>query len=259
MLAHLHPILFDDTCNACYPLPDMVKVHEEWCVLPHGPIEELAENLWRVEGTLKGMDLKRVLIIARRTNGELVIHNAVALDDDAMARIEAWGQPTTLIVPNGYHRLDAPAFQKRYPDAIVLCPEGARKKVAMVVRVDGTYEDFPADDTISFEPLAGVGGVEGVMVVRSEDGVTLVFNDALFNMPHGSGVAGFVFRHITQSTGGPRVSRLFRWLAMKDRKAFRADLERFATWPDLRRIVVSHHETITDDPAGVLREVAASL
>jgi len=87
----------------------------------------------------------------------------------------------------------------------------------------------------------------------------LVFNDAVFNMPHGTGVTGFVFRRVTGSTGGPRVSRLFRWALVSDKAAFRAHLERLAKTPALKHIVVSHHETITIDPAGTLAGVAAAL
>src|SRR5690606_35202999 len=105
----------------------------------------------------------------------------------------------------------------------------------------GSYGDFPGDPTIELHPLAGVKQQEGVMLVRSADGVTLVFNDALFNMPHGRGFSGWILRHITQSSGGPRVSRLFRLAALNDRQAFRADLERLAATPDLRRLIVSHH------------------
>jgi len=98
-----------------------------------------------------------------------------------------------------------------------------------------------------------------VLVVRSPSGSSLVFNDAVFNMPHGRGLSGFVFKHVTKGTGGPRVTRVFRWLAVKDRAAFRAHLERLAETPGLVRIIVSHHESITDDPAGTLRGVAAAL
>lgn len=37
-------------------------------------------------------------------------------------------------------------------------------------------------------------------------------------MPHGKGVMGFIFQHLTQSTGGPRVSRIVRWFLNKDDK-----------------------------------------
>ncbi len=237
----------------------MAKVHQSWRVLPHLDIEELAENLWRVQGSLEGMALKRVMTIARLQDGRLVIHSGIALGDEAMKRLEAWGEPAFILVPNGYHRLDAPAFKKRYPEAKLLCPSGARKAVAKVVEVDGTYQDFPDDPDVRLERLDGIRDAEGAMVIRSEDGHSIVLNDAVFNMPHGKGVTGFIFRHFTQSTGGPRISRVMRWFVIKDAAALRASLERLADTPELRRIIVSHHRVITDDPRGALRAVARTL
>lgn len=230
-----------------------------WKVLPHRPIEKLTENLWRVEGDLEGMPLKRVMTIAKRADGGLVVHNAIALGEAEMREIDAWGKVSFVLVPNGYHRIDAPRFAARYPDAKVLAPSGSRKKVAEVVRVDGTYEDFPGDDAVSLETLHGVAEAEGAMFVRSESGVTLVLNDAVFNMPHVSGFSGFVFKHVTKSSGGPRVSRIARLFLIKDKAALRAHLERLASTKDLQRVIVSHHETITEDPPGKLRAVAATL
>ncbi len=199
----------------------MAKVNEDWRVLRHGPIERLEPNLWSVTGTLQGMSLKRVMTVVRLGDGRVVIHSAIALDEPAMAEIEAWGKPAVLLVPNAYHRLDAPAYLSRYPDLKVYCPRGSRAKVEEVVRVDGDYDDLVGDASMTLEHLDGVRKVEGVVTVRSNSGSTLVFNDAVFNMPHGRGVPGFIFRHITGSTGGPRVTRLFRVMAVKDKAAFR--------------------------------------
>ncbi len=237
----------------------MPKAYDTWTCHAHGPIEKLTDTLWRIEGTLPGMDLKRVMCAVKMADGRLAIHNGIALEEAAIAELEAWGTPALLIVPNGYHRLDAPAYAARYPALRVLCPSGARAKVEEVMTVHGTYADFPDDPTVSIRELAGVKGAEGVMVVRGADGVTLILNDILFNMPHGSGVAGFIFRYITASTGGPRVSRLARWLIIKQQRAVREDLEKLAEIDGLCRIIVSHHQTITDDPAGTLRRVAATL
>jgi len=237
----------------------MPKAHTDWRVLPHLPIEELTGNLWRVQGSLPGMGLKRVMTVAKRADGGLVIHNGIALDDESMARVDAWGAPAFLIVPNAYHRLDAPAFKSRYPGAKILCPRGATKKVGDVVPVDGAYDDFPTDDAVRFERLEGVGDSEGVMIVESDDGATLVFNDMLFNMPHAKGLMGLVFRYVTQSTGGPRFSRLVRMFLIKDKAALRANLERLADLPNLVRIIVSHHRMITDEPSATLRAAAQQL
>ncbi len=237
----------------------MPKAYDHWKVLPHLGLEAVADNLWRLQGSLEGMGLKRVMTVARRADGDLVVHNPIAVDDSTREQLEALGPVAYLVVPNGYHRLDTPAFKQRYPDARVVCPPAARKKVEEVVPVDLTYPDVPPDGSVSFDDVAGVGGLEGVMRVRSSDGVTLVFNDLLFNQPHGHGLTGFIFKHITDSTGGPRVSRVVRWFVMKDRAAFKRELERFADTPALRRVIVSHHRMIDDDAARVLREVAAKL
>lgn len=235
------------------------KAYTRWTVLPHGPIQRLSERLWRVEGSLPSMPLARVMAIARRGDGGLVVHNALAVEDAVLAEVAAWGPIATIIVPNAYHRLDAKVFHDRYPGARVVCPRGARAGVEQVVPVTGSYEDEPPDPAVALETLDGTAGNEGVMLVRDRDGVSLVFNDILFNMPHRPGIQGFVLRWITASSGGPRVSRIARWFLAKDKPALRAHLERLADTPGLRRIVVSHHEVIDRDPARVLRDVAGTL
>ena len=237
----------------------MAKAHTTWTVFPHGPIEKLSERLWRVEGNLPGIDMKRVMTIARRADDSLVIHNGIALEDAAMAELDAWGKVSVIVVPNGYHRLDARVFHERYPEARVVCPEGTRAKVEQVVPVSGSYADVAPDGVVDLETLDGTKQREGAMIVRAKDGVSIVLNDAVFNMPHLAGFTGFVLRRITGSTGGPRVSRLARWLMISDKAAFRAHLERLAALSDLRRIVVSHHLTIDQAPSATLAAVAATL
>jgi hypothetical protein len=220
----------------------MAKTNSEWKVLKHGPIERLAENIWWVQGSLPGMSLKRSMVIVRLNDGRLVIHNGIALDLAAMNEIEGWGTPAFLIVPNGGHRLDAPAYKARYPALKVFCPKGSRARVEEVVRVDGAYEDFPADDTVRFETLHGVADAEGAMIVRSADGETVVLNDALFNMDRKRDPLGFFFTTLLGSAPGPRVSRLAKLLFVKDKKALRQDFGRYAELPSLTRLVVAHEK-----------------
>ncbi|MDQ3370425.1 MAG: hypothetical protein M3680_33815 [Myxococcota bacterium] len=237
----------------------MAKAHTSWRVLPHAPLEKLSDRLWRVEGNLPDIAMKRVMTVARRDDGSLVVHNAIALDAAAMAELDAWGPVAVVVVPNRFHRLDAAVFHERYPQARILCPAGAAAKVAQVVPVSGSYEELGADGAVELQTLAGTREREGAMIVRAGDDTTIVFNDAIFNMPHLAGFTGFVLRRLTGSTGGPRVSRLTRLLVISDRAAFRAHLERLAALPGLRRVIVAHHLTIDHDPADTLRAVAATL
>jgi hypothetical protein len=229
---------------------------DDWKVLPHEPIEKLTENLWRVVGTLPRIPMRRVMTVARLGDGRLVIHSAVAMDEPSMAQLEAWGTPSFLIVPNRWHRMDAPRFKRRYPAIKVLTPPRGRKLVAAVVPVDATSEDF-GDEHVQLDPLAGVGDGEQLLRVRSKDGVTLVLTDCVFNMAR---PRDFLSRTVTTLMGsapGPRVSRLFKAAVIKDRDAFRAELERLAATPQLQRLIVAHDRLATGaDAAAALRQAA---
>lgn len=231
----------------------------DWRVLPHDPIERLEPDLWRVEGALERMPLRRVMTLVRLGDGRLVIHNAMALGDAAMAEIEKWGSPAVLVVPGAYHRLDAAAYVARYSGLEVYCPAGARGRVERVVPVAGGYSDWQ-DDKVTLTHLDGVLEREGVMTVTSDSGsTTLVFNDLIFNMPHGEGIGGLVLRYLTRSTGGPRISRIARWQLVDDDALLRAHLRRLAAVRQLERIIVSHHRTIVGRAEEALMAVAATI
>jgi len=231
-----------------------------WRVLAHGPIEQLAENLWTVTGSLKGMTLKRVMTIVRRKDGTLVVHGAIALDEPRMKQLEGLGEPAYLVVPSQHHRLDAPAYKARYPALRVFAPRGGRKAVESVVAVDGAFEDFPADEVVSLETLHGMKEREGAMVVRSADGTTVILNDAVFNMDKKKDVLGYLFTTLMGSAPGPRVSRLAKLALVSDAAALRSDLERFAEKTDLVRMVVAHEKVAHGtDARAALRTAATYL
>lgn len=220
----------------------MANEKHDWKVLGHGPLEKLADNLWWVQGDLPGMSLKRCMTIARLSDGRLVIYNGISLREPEMKQIEAWGTPAFLIVPSAYHRLDARAYKTRYPQLKVIAPKGAKKKVEDVISVDGTFEDFIADAHVKLEMLAGVKEREGVMIVKSSDGTSLVFNDVVMNMDKKKDFLGYMFTTVMGSAPGPRVSRLVK-LAIVDRQGeFRQELDRLSAIPDLVRVIVAHEK-----------------
>jgi hypothetical protein len=133
----------------------MPKAYSTWTVHPHGSIEKLTDNIWRVVGSMPGPPIPRTMVLVRLRDGRLVVHSAVALDDATMKEIES-------------------------------CR-----------------------------------------------------------------VIGF--------TGPIKLPPITKLLLVKNKGALRADLERLAETPDLRRIVPSHGDVVTSDPAGALRRVAASL
>jgi len=217
-------------------------------------VEKLGANLWSVEGTMPDGKTRRIMTLARMEDGRVVVHNAIALEEPEMKALEAWGAPSFIVVPNAFHRQDAKIWKQRYPEAKVLAPAGAAKGVSAVVKVEGSYDDGVKDAHVRLEHLAGTKDREGVMVVRTGDETTLVFNDAVLNMPPVGGPLGLLLA----PTGRPSVPRIARWMLVKDKNAFRTHVERLAT-PDVKRVIVGHGKPLTVDPSAALRDALTSL
>ncbi len=232
----------------------------DWRVLDHGPIEKLEDNLWAVEGSVPNLPMKRRMTLVRLSDGSVVVHNGISLAEPAQSAIDAWGAVRFIVVPNGWHRLDAGAYAARYPDARVVCPDPAQKRVQKAVRVDGNLSLLPGDPALDHAPLSGSSIQENVLTVRSPRGVTLVFNDTLFNLPKLPGVKGWIYGAIG-STGGPKVTPLLRLVSVRDRVALRANLESLAATPGLTRVIPGHGTAVEGEAAAraVLLTAAASL
>jgi hypothetical protein len=191
----------------------------EWRVLPHGPLVQLHPDLWRVEGALPS-GLVRTTVFARLPDGRVIVHNAMALDEPELAQLDAWGEVAAILVPNAFHREDCRIFQQRYPEARVYAPRAAGKAVEKATPVHGTYDDVPQAGGVRVRHLPGVGEREGVVEVEGPDGLTVVFNDLITNVAK----AGPPVDWFVGPTGQVSIPRFARWLWMKDKRAFEADL-----------------------------------
>ncbi|UQA60641.1 hypothetical protein [Polyangium aurulentum] len=230
-----------------------------WIVLSNGPVQRLEDNLLCVHGPTPQAvaGLERTMTVMKRSDGRLVIHNAIALDEAGMTMIEALGEPAFLIVPNAFHRMDAHPYKVRYPALRVLCPRPAVKAVRKVVEVDGELTDLPPDPAVQVEVLEGFRLGEGVFTVRSgpeRERATLVFNDILLNLDRMPGVAGFLFRLVGGRLGAPGLHPIQKRLS--DRRRLREHLRRFAEVPGLCRIIPGHGAVIEGGAAELLRELA---
>jgi len=234
----------------------MAKPFEEWTVFPHGPVEKVADNLWRVEARFPGAPFTREMHVARMKDGGLVIHNAIALNDDEMKELEAWGTPSILIVPNGGHRMDSRIWKKRYPSLKVVAPPGAKEKVEQIVKVDETAPKL--DDTVHYEVLDGTKQREGVMRVVANGKTNLVFCDGIMNNRKLPGFGGFMMGLAGFKSDALKVTFPSRMAIVADKKAYRAHLERLAT-DDLARIDMAHGEPVTTEASSALRKAAAEL
>ncbi|MGZ3420787.1 MAG: hypothetical protein ACXVEE_23120 [Polyangiales bacterium] len=232
-----------------------MSVYESWTVLPHDPVQKLGDNLWHVTALMANGRTQRQMTLARMSDGRVVVHNAIALQDDSMKELEAWGKPSFLVVPNGFHRQDAKIWKQRYPDIKVIAPAGSRAKVSKVVTVEGAYDDVTGDADVKLVHLEGTKAREGVMIVRSGNESTIVFNDAILNMPKLGGLPGFFLG----PTGQLSIPRFAHWMLVSDKRAFRGHLERLSKHEGLSRIIVGHGRTLKEQAGETLGAVAAGL
>ena len=238
----------------------MPKPHRDWKVLLHGPLVPLDDGLLVVVGRLKMplMELPRRMTVVRLRDGGLIVWSAIALDDAAMARVEAEGRPAFLVVPNDHHCLAAAAWKARYPELVVVAPPGARDKVAEVVPVDTSAPDF-GDPAVRCLAVPGTRDHEAALVVHRSGGTTLVVNDVIANIRHPKGIGGWLLERMGFAGEEAHVPGPVKLALVKDRAALRDQLLQWAEIADLRRVVVAHGDVIESDPRHALRELAAHL
>lgn len=233
---------------------------DHWQVMPHGPLDPIDDGILTVAGEIVmplGRFPRRMTVI-RLADGGTLIWSAIALREPEMQQIESLGMPAFLVVPNRAHRLDARIWKQRYPAIQVVAPPSARDAVAEVIPVDAT-DDIIGDPAIAFD-LIDQKEQEFALRVTRESGTTLIVNDAIGHVrhPHGLG-AKIMARLMGFGVKRPQVPRVVRRMMIDDPAALAARFRDWATIPDLNRIIVSHGDPITADPAGELRRLAAQL
>lgn len=238
----------------------MTQPLQKWTVLPHGKLSQIDDNILTVVGEIHMplMDLPRRMTVVRLNDSRLVVFSAIALDEDEMAGLEAYGRPAYLIVPSDKHRLDAKIWKDRYPAMQVVAPEGARTKVAETVPVDTAAPRFD-DPNVQFMAVPGTSGHEAALVVRTPNGTTLVLNDVVGNIQNASGFGGWLLRIAGFAGKEAQIPRVVKMAMIEDTKALRAQLLQWAEIESLKRILVSHGSPIEENPRQTLRDLASSL
>ena len=237
----------------------MAKLHDEWKILPHDSLQEIEPGLLTVVGQIPmplGNFPRRMTIIGlprKRT----AIWSPIALPETEMRRIEALGRPSFMIIPNPAHRLDARPFRARYPQIRVITAPNAMKQVAEAVPVDDSNADLgPSVDLVT---VAGVDQLELAVIVRGDDGVTLITNDLIGNVGHPKGPGAWIMSRLMGFGPGPRIPRVARHMFIKDAAALAGQLRDWARLDGLRRVIPSHGDIIDRQPADELMRLAQTL
>lgn len=238
----------------------MPAILEKWEVQPHGELTQVDDGILTVTGEIAMPigNFPRRMTVVRLSRDRTAIFSAIALDEPGMARIEAMGTPSFLIVPSDHHRLDARIWKNRYPDIRVIAPPGAREAVAEAVPVDAT-SDIMADNQARLITVPGTGEHEAALEVRRESGLTVITNDIIANVAHPHGIgAQIMARLFGFGVHAPQVPRPVRH-GLDDKHALAGQFAAWAADPSLRRIIVSHGDVIERHAADVLRTLADAL
>ena len=171
-----------------------------------------------------------------------------------MTEVDSLGRPSFLVVPSLRHRLDARGYARRYPGINVVGPRAGAEKIGKVVRVDSTTPEF-GDPTVRYVEIAGDSALE----VEGDDGLTLIVNDLIGDIHGESGLGGWLLRVMGFAGDDPHVPGPVKLLLGKHKSEVAQYFRRWAERDDLRRIIVSHGDTIEGDPRGALRRLASSI
>ena len=93
----------------------MSRLHDEWKVDAHGPLEHLGDGVWTVAGEISmplGHFPRRMTVVVLE-GARLLVWSAIPMRDAALAQLEALGDVAFLVVPGVAHRLDLRAWKRR--------------------------------------------------------------------------------------------------------------------------------------------------
>ena len=122
------------------------------------------------------------------------------------------------------------------------------------MRIDTSTPDF-GDLTVRYIEVAGDSALE----VDGDDGLTLIVNDLIGDIHGEAGLGGWLLRVMGFAGGEPHVPAPVKLLLGKHKSEVARQFRRWADRDDLRRMIVSHGDTIHRDPRGTLRKLAASI
>jgi hypothetical protein len=237
------------------------KLHDEWTVLPHGPLREIDYGLMTVVGQIPMPlgNFPRRMTVVGLSGKRTALFSPIPLVEGEMQRIEALGEPCFLVIPSGHHRLDARPYKARYPKARVVAPAGANSLVSEAVKVDLSSDRFD-DRDVELQLVAGTGDREFAMLVRRPGGASLIVNDIIAHVAHPQGMGAWLMsRLLGFGARRPAVPRPIRAKLVEDADSVAWQFKKWAAVPGLRRILPSHGDVIDSRPSAELDRLAHTL
>ena len=221
-------------------------------------LEPVGDGLWEAVTPLRVIVVEsgRRMTVAKLGAGGLWIHSPAELTPQLRSELEALG-PVRFVVPASrvHGNLFAEQYAAAFPGAELLKAPGAAR-ARKGVEYAGELGDAPDPRWATELDQALLDGntFANEVVFCHRASRSLIVGDCLW---HVTGESPQSTRLWVGGGEGARPARAFR-LAIRDRAAFRASLERVLEW-DFDRIQIGHGPNVEGDAQRILRDAYAFL
>ena len=224
-------------------------------------LEEIATDIWGLRSELRavpGVYLPLRTTIVRLSDGGLLLHAPIRLDDAQAAAVDRLGPVRHIVAPSGFHHLFAGHAKARWPAAVLTVSPRVVKK-----RLDLTAEavlgqgpcPWPAAELTPLE-FEGMPALREFAFFHGATGSVLL-TDAVFNIAQEKGFLAPLWFRIWGTHHKFAQSGLFR-LAIKDKAAAAASARRILAW-DIKRVIPCHGEVLAEDAQARLAAAFAPM
>ncbi len=214
---------------------------------PHGPVEEFADGVFWVRGSVRmgpGMRIGRSMVIVR-SGDELTLVSAVRLSAEGEAKLERLGKVKNVVKIGHAHGMDDAYSLERFGAQYWSLPGGARPKDPKPDR-ELTPESLPFEDAELFAFEKTVAKEAALLVKR--DGGILLTCDSVQNWPDTTGcsvAAKLVARLMGFTSRRAQIGPPWRKGMTPKGDTLRSDFERLAAL-DFRHLIGAHGAPLRD-------------
>lgn len=209
----------------------------------------LDENLWTAVSSHRflGVDFGGRMTVIRLRSGHLFVHSPVGLTDSLRWELDALGEVAYIAAPNKFHHLYIGDYVSAYPRAKFYAAPGLSGK-RNDIRFDGVLSGTPDpawEEEIAQHLFRGMPAVNEVVFLHVASG-TVIFSDLIFNFSNDLTVGQKIFAKLIGAYNKPAVSRMSRYLFIRDREKAAESAEAILSW-EFDSILLAHKDAI---PAG---------
>jgi hypothetical protein len=224
-------------------------------------LQQVSDEIWIQEASVRiplGVHMPATMTVLRRSDGTLLIHSPLAIDEATADAIRALGEVRTLVAPNCFHYLFLEAAAARYPEARVLAAPGLETKVSGLrleqLPASGSF-DAPASDLV-VQQIRGAPSIAEHVLFHPKSG-SLIVTDLIFNLRRCDSFAMKSLLWLGRTWGRPAQSLAWRFL-VKDRAAATQSLRSILGW-NFERIITAHGDIIAGGAREQLQRATAWL